>query len=155
MGSLEAIPVADGSFDAALSTQVLEHVPDPARVLCELYRVLSPGSSLCLTAPLVWQLHEEPYDFYRYTSYGLRALLERAGFQVAAVEARSGYFATLATLARNCRSAIGVGSDGHDLKRRAIAALLELAAGPLARLDDLDARRALPLGYVCWATRPA
>jgi ubiquinone/menaquinone biosynthesis C-methylase UbiE len=66
--------------DAVLSTQVLEHVADPLSVLAEFFRVLKPDGRLWLTAPFVWYLHEEPYDYYRFTSHGLRFLLERAGF---------------------------------------------------------------------------
>jgi arsenite methyltransferase len=38
-----SLPVADGSFDAALCVQVLEYVPEVARGLAELYRALRPG----------------------------------------------------------------------------------------------------------------
>ncbi len=39
-----------------------------------------PGGTIWLTTPLTWYLHEEPHDYYRYTSHGLRYLLDRAGF---------------------------------------------------------------------------
>jgi len=79
---LTSIPADDGRFDLVLCTQVLEHVPEPAAVLGELARVLKPGGSLWLTAPLFYQEHQAPYDFYRYTQYGLRHLVEGAGFTV-------------------------------------------------------------------------
>jgi SAM-dependent methyltransferase len=76
------LPFADGYFDSVICTQVLEHVPEPERVLRETARVLRPGGVLILTAPMVWPLHEEPYDFFRYTRYGLRHLLGSAGLEV-------------------------------------------------------------------------
>src|SRR5213592_4211632 len=61
------MPVEDESFDALLMTQVLEHVAEPTRVLREGRRALRPGGRLFMTVPLVWELHELPFDFYRYT----------------------------------------------------------------------------------------
>ena len=63
----ENLPVGDGTTDALLLTQVLEHVPDPALVLREAARVLKPGGRLVATVPFVWELHELPNDFWRFT----------------------------------------------------------------------------------------
>lgn len=76
------LPFPDGSFDIVLSTQVLEHVFTPDAFLCEIGRVLRPGGRLILSVPFVWDEHEQPYDFARYSSFGVFALLERNGFQV-------------------------------------------------------------------------
>jgi hypothetical protein len=46
--------------------------------------VLRPGGVLLLTTPFVWDEHSQPYDFGRYSSFGLRHVLERAGFEVIA-----------------------------------------------------------------------
>lgn len=89
------LPVPDACFDAALSTQVLEHVPDPQRALRELARVLRPGGTLILTCPGVWPHHEEPYDFYRYTRFGLEHLLKEAGFRIMELKAQGGFWATI------------------------------------------------------------
>lgn len=75
-------PVPDASFDGALCTQVLEHVFTPEEFLREIARVLRPGGELVLTVPFVWDEHEQPHDFARYSSFGLRAMLERNGFEV-------------------------------------------------------------------------
>jgi hypothetical protein len=53
-----------------------------AEFLAEIFRVLKPGGQLLLTVPFVWDEHEQPFDFARYSSFGLRHLLKRAGFEV-------------------------------------------------------------------------
>lgn len=92
---LTEIPVEDARFDAVVFTQVLEHVPEPAAVLAELGRVLKPGGTLFLTAPLFYAEHEVPYDFYRYTRFGLAHLLEEAGFRIESLDWLEGYAGTL------------------------------------------------------------
>ncbi len=77
-------PVADSSFDAVVCSQVLEHIFTPAEFLAEIRRVLRPGGVLVLTTPFTWDEHAQPHDFGRYSSFGLRAVLERAGFEVVA-----------------------------------------------------------------------
>lgn len=75
-------PFADESFDSILCNQVLEHVFNPDEFLGEINRVLKPGGRLLLTVPFVWDEHEQPYDYARYSSFGLRALLEKQGLQI-------------------------------------------------------------------------
>lgn len=78
----KAFPFADGSFDSILCNQVLEHVFSPDIFLGEIARVLKPNGKLLLTVPFVWDEHEQPYDYARYSSFGLSALLERQGLKL-------------------------------------------------------------------------
>ena len=80
------IPVEDGTFDAVLCTEVLEHAVDPQALMAEMARVLRPGGKLCITVPFIWGLHELPYDFRRFTPNGLAKLVEDAGLHVDAQE---------------------------------------------------------------------
>lgn len=75
-------PFPDQSFDSALCNQVLEHVFNPEAFLSEIHRVLVPGGKLLLTVPFVWDEHEQPWDYARYSSFGLDHLLDRAGFTI-------------------------------------------------------------------------
>jgi SAM-dependent methyltransferase len=75
-------PFNDGRFDAVLCNQVLEHVFNPDMFVNEIRRVLTPGGRLLLTVPFIWDEHEQPWDYARYSSFGLRALLEKHGFKV-------------------------------------------------------------------------
>jgi len=75
-------PVGTESFDSALCNQVLEHVFNPDAFLSEIYRVLKRDGKLLLTVPFVWDEHEQPSDYARYSSFGLKALLEKNGFRI-------------------------------------------------------------------------
>lgn len=77
---LDKIPVEHNRFDAILCTSVLEHLPDPLACLKEFRRVLKPDGTLFLTAPFFHHEHQTPYDYFRFTSYGLKHLLNLAGF---------------------------------------------------------------------------
>ena len=74
------LPVREGAMDVVLLLEVLEHVPDDGLVLREIHRVLKAGGRLYISVPFVYPLHDVPADFRRYTLYGLRLLLDRAGF---------------------------------------------------------------------------
>ena len=76
------LPFADATFDGALCSQVLEHVFEPEAFLREMRRVLRDDGVLLLTVPFVWAEHEQPYDFARYSSYGLVHLASSCGFEV-------------------------------------------------------------------------
>lgn len=78
----KVFPFPAGRFDSVLCNQVLEHVFNPDDFLKEISRVLKPGGRLLLTVPFIWDEHEQPYDCARYTSFGLRAMIERNGFRV-------------------------------------------------------------------------
>jgi SAM-dependent methyltransferase len=77
-----AFPFDDAAFDSVVCNQVLEHVFNPDAFLQEINRVLKPEGKLLLTVPFVWDEHEQPYDYARYSSFGLRALLEKNRFEV-------------------------------------------------------------------------
>lgn len=75
-------PFNDNEFDSLLCNQVLEHVFNPDEFLGELRRVLKPDGKLLLTVPFVWDEHEQPYDYARYSSFGLNALFKKNGFNI-------------------------------------------------------------------------
>jgi SAM-dependent methyltransferase len=92
---LAAIPVDDDRYDVVLLSQVLEHLPEPLAVLSELRRVLKPEGRIFASAPLFYEEHEQPYDFYRYTQFGLRRLFEEAGFHGLTIDWLEGYLGTV------------------------------------------------------------
>jgi len=162
---LVAIPVEDGRFDHVVCTQVLEHLPEPLRVVAELGRVLKPGGTLWLSAPLFYAEHEKPYDFFRYTQFGLRRLLEDAGFEVLEIAWLEGYFGTLSYQVRVAgkalpggRAAYGGGPRGTALAgaarvaRKAAPRVADLLAGLDERHKIVDA--GLPKNHTVVARRP-
>ena len=76
------LPLSANSFDAVLSTQVLEHVSDPAIYLAETFRVLRPGGRVLLSTHGIMVFHPDPVDYWRWTGAGLRRAVEPAGFEV-------------------------------------------------------------------------
>ena len=87
------IPVGDSKYDAILCTEVLEHVPEPIKVVFELSRLLKPGGKLILTAPLCSGLHQKPFHFYGgYTPYWYEKFLSEAGFHKIICANSGGFF---------------------------------------------------------------
>lgn len=91
----KTLPFSPASFDGVFSSEVIEHIFNLPEILLEIHRVLKPNGRLLLTAPFVWDEHEIPYDFARYTSFGLPHLLQEAGFEVEIQLKTTGYVATI------------------------------------------------------------
>lgn len=72
LGDAERLPFADGSVEALMGSEVMEHVPDPAACAREIMRVLTPGGLVVLSTP-----NRQPYEAYNRTRLVLRRLLRR------------------------------------------------------------------------------
>jgi SAM-dependent methyltransferase len=84
------LPFRDGEFDTITLSGVLEHIPEPERLCREIARVLSPGGKLLMNVPFYYWLHETPHDYYRYTEFALRRVMERSGMRVVEIQAVGG-----------------------------------------------------------------
>ena len=82
MGRGTSLPFKPHTFDVVLSTEVMDDIPEPSEFLREIFRVLKPNGTLILTTPFLVPLYDAPYEYYRFTSYGLEYLLEKEGFTI-------------------------------------------------------------------------
>ena len=93
IADLAALPFSRNLFDVVLCTHALEHVKDPAAVLTEMAALLKPGGRLYVSVPFLGDpIHQEPYDFFRYTHYGLRHLVQQAGLAPVSISPMGGAF---------------------------------------------------------------
>lgn len=140
VGTVLDIPLGDATFDSIICTEVIEHVRDPQAAINELHRVGKSGGLLYLTAPMHWGLHYEPYDYFRFTKYGLASMLERAGFQVLETRQIGGLFAVisgrLSDLVVNLLYRIGFPLK-FIVGNRLRISILSLIAFPFVVLGDL------------------
>lgn len=91
----KTIPFEDEYFDNVFSSEVFEHVFNIEELLYEINRVLKHGGRLCFTCPFVWDEHEQPYDFARYTSFAVEHLLTKNGFKLLKLRKSTTYFETV------------------------------------------------------------
>lgn len=148
IGHLEELPFSSSSFDRVVSIVVLEHTPDPGRAIREFHRVLRPGGVVHIVVPHMWEEHQRPFDFFRFTSGGIRYLLENAGFQVTRVEPVGGFFWQLG------RRLMGVLEFTQRGWRWILFPVLAPVFGlvlPLCcyYLDVIDHDRSYTLGFIC------
>lgn len=101
---LAGVPGEGNRYDLVMLTQVLEHHPEPLTVLQKSCRSLKPRGEPWLSAPLCFAEYKAPFDFYSCTRFGLRHLLESAGFAIQRIDWLEGYCGTLPYLPINTLS---------------------------------------------------
>ncbi|WP_411725441.1 methyltransferase domain-containing protein [Methyloglobulus sp.] len=89
------VPLPDGSIDTILSSQVLEHVFDFKSYRLSCARLLRPSGRLIISVPMQWRHHEIPFDYWRFTRYGLEKSLDSAGFRVLDLHPCGGVYSLL------------------------------------------------------------
>lgn len=156
------IPFGDHTFDSALCTEVLEHLPEPGRCLAEIHRVVKPGGTVFFTVPMTMYTHSEPFDFYRYTEYGLRYLLAKHGFEIVEVRRLGGVLSVMAS------HAISLGCDAvaNHFERRGLGRVARAMLQPFAAsaslvcyaasrvIDRFDRQDAIGWAAMCRTTPP-
>lgn len=152
IGSVLDIPKKDASYDTILSTQVIEHVTDPAKMMIEFYRVLKPNGYVILTAPLFWCLHEEPQDYFRFTKYSLKMLFENAGFKIIYIRERGNWAITIGQM---ISLFLEPSFNKYLLKypKRTIQAFVQFIFYLIAQVPIFNKIKQAPLGYIVVAKK--
>lgn len=89
------VSIDSNCFDTVYCSQVLEHVPEPANAISEISRVLKKSGTCIISVPHISHYHEVPHDYYRFTEYGLKYLLEKNNFEVIEIKKQSGLIGLL------------------------------------------------------------
>jgi SAM-dependent methyltransferase len=88
----ERVALPNKCADVVISISVMEHLHNPQRFLKEAYRILKDDGVFILQVPFQFYVHDEPYDYFRYTPYGLNYLLQKAGFREIEIYPAGGFF---------------------------------------------------------------
>jgi SAM-dependent methyltransferase len=143
------LPLDGETFDAVLSTQVLEHVHDPAAYLSECFRVLRPGGRMLLSTHGIMVWHPDPVAHWRWTCGGLRHAVESAGFEVVRFEGVVGLAATGIQLVQD--SAI---YSMPRFLRKPFAFVMQALMGLADRIQGAESRRYNALVFALIAEKP-
>lgn len=150
------LPFPNASFETLICTEVLEHLPEPAAALAEMARVLKSEGHLILTCPLYFPLHEEPYDFFRYTPYGLRHLFEAAGLEIIDIRPLATGLRLVGTAINTCLNDFGKGLPGGQtwLGRAAFAPAYAIVNSLTFAASGLLPDRKNAVGHAVLAQKP-
>lgn len=163
IGPLHEMPIDNNIFDAILCTQVLEHLEWPRESVKEMHRVLKNGGKLYMTVPMAQNEHQTPYDFFRYTSYGIKSICHHAGFKDVKITPFGGLWVRWAyELSRGL--SIFPSTGIRNKKPRVLGIILfpvKAFVWVLMRilqviflwLDNFDKEKNDPFGWACEATK--
>jgi Methylase involved in ubiquinone/menaquinone biosynthesis len=156
---MDNVPRQDSSYDAVICTQALHYLRYPQKGIDEIFRVLKPGGKLFLTAAQGWGLTGSPH-YFNFTSLGLKAMFEDAGFKIMSIRPRGGVFWYIGNRFRILSQ--HVWSVQTSLVK-IVGLPIYLLAFPILEyalpflcfyLDRLDRRPNFTLGYACYCVKP-
>ncbi|GAC1414616.1 MAG: class I SAM-dependent methyltransferase [Actinomycetota bacterium] len=152
------IPFKNESFDFIVCKQVLEHIPEPVVLLEEAHRVLKSGGRIILSTNQSWPQHQQPHDFFRFTSFGLSYCFQTAGLEIETMQAMGGAFTAALfhfsqTLAPHLWVHSKTGWRIFLVLTKPIAWILRLCAPVANFLDRKDKTKDNTLGWYVLARR--
>lgn len=160
IGDALQLPIKNASVDICLNFTSLEHYPDPQQAFHEFARVLKPGGRLFLYVPFVQVEHQAPYDFFRYTRYGLAHLCQQSGLTLEQLKPANGIFETALNFLGQAISLIGPAELQNRL-REIVATQLEPVFKAAERVEQVvvaypqpASLPQLPVVYCLSAVRP-
>ena len=147
--------IGNKSFDYILCTQVLEHLNEPQLVFKEFYRILKTGGKVFLTTHMCYDEHMVPYDYYRFTKYGLRYLGESNGFIVEHIAPHGGVFQVIARILNTIPIKLFFQSGYLYYIYIIVATIPIIILNSLCYLlDFLDVEKTMTLNYECIYKKP-
>jgi SAM-dependent methyltransferase len=152
----QPLPLESDIADFVVSFQVMEHLCEPQIMLNESFRILRSGGKILLTVPFQWWIHEAPWDFYRYTRYGLEYMFRKAGFVDIEIKETSGFW-VMWVLKFNYQSTryIRRGPMFFRMLARGFLTPIWLAGQLVAPwLDKVDFNPYEASGYIVTASKP-
>ncbi len=147
VGSAESLPFADVAFNTVLATQLIEHLGNPGLFLKEAARVLAPGGCLILTFPLINPLHEEPFDYFRFTEYAICFFCHKCGLKVEKCIKMGGGWLSVGYLIRHFMY-LDSEKAVSKIRKRLLYLGGSLFYGVMSRLDLRNPHPEAPLNYL-------
>ncbi|UXA14949.1 class I SAM-dependent methyltransferase [Mycobacterium sp. SMC-8] len=142
--------IDSASVDTVLLSDVLEHIREPAGLLLEIARILRPGGHLLMNVPFTYRLHEQPHDYYRYTSHALEYLTMAAGLEVVELSVLGGWLEIMADMWSKLFAAAGLRPIAAGISRIALAIYRTAVGRKFAAISGAVS----PLGYGLVARKP-
>lgn len=154
-GDVTQLPLPAASADVVLCTEVLEHLRHPAACVAEIERLLKPGGIALVSAPFIFPIHADPYDFQRFTADGLRQLF--GAFASLEILPMGAFWGTLGMFLEIGLSGLTGQRLHHKLTRRSLGWLSRrLCALDLVRWPETQPLwQKFPTGYFLKAIKAA
>lgn len=145
------LPISDNSIDTIILSDVLEHIPEPESLWNEMARVLKTKGVLIINVPFYYKLHEDPYDYYRYTRFALERFSDKFEFKIEILESIGGSLEIFADLlAKHVRYLPILGNSVARFIQYLVYSFNSTHFGAsLSRKSGMD----FPLGYFLVAKR--
>ena len=149
------IPLKNNSIDYILSTQVLEHMKNPDKLFKEASRVLKKGGKMFLTTNFLYEIHMAPYDYFRFTKYGLAALSKSNGLKIESIKPQGGIFQVIFYLTINLPVFLFLKRDSilYYLYFVLFFIPFSIAGVFIYLLDFLDSQKTTTINYECIFTK--
>jgi len=151
------VPTRGDLFDAVICSELLEHVPEPALVLQEVFRVIKPGGCLLSTVPFLYRIHGDPYDYNRYTGPYWLSLLKKIGFSNILIEGQGSFYTVIVDFLKQYAGQYG--SEGDVFSRLVYRLCPWLQRWAFTKEKNLDRERwpefmrSFTVGYGFYATK--
>ena len=141
----KTIPLRSNVVDAVFCSNVFEHLPEPQICLNEIYRVLKPKGECLILVPFFIKLHQEPFDFHRYTKYALEFYAKNAGFQSPKAKEVGGFSNILGTVLKT-----GISNTSNPIVRLGLKIQYFIWRILRKIFDDDEPNKIYPQGYALY-----